>query len=178
MKDDAPRPAKVPAKRRTLENENETLDRWIAEWLAGELTPSERRRLEAEKARRRALVPDHPVGILIGQEGATPEQVAALPDRLKGATSILMPRTQQNVYSAARSSCSMVKAIKHWDMDQANEQVIRELPREAGRIVALARTSQPEGTMVWDMVRLARHRGMPTTVIFPDGQLQGDANGD
>ena len=58
-KDDAPTPVEVPHKRRQLE---QALDRWLNEWLAMDLTPSERRRITEEQARRATAHPRLAVG--------------------------------------------------------------------------------------------------------------------
>lgn len=166
MKEDAPRPAKVPAKKRALEG---VLDRWIAEWLAGDdLTPSERRRLEDEKARRRSLVKEWPCALLIGPEGASEEQAGRLSEALAGATTIVMPWAQKNVHSAARGTGAAIVVHRGLPLDE----IVRLVPRDVGRVVALPRSREAMGTPAWEALRLAKHRGLSTTVIFPDGDLQ------
>jgi hypothetical protein len=167
VKDDAPRPAQVPKKARQME---QILDRWIAEWLAGDtITPSERRRLEALKAERKAAVKEWPVALLIGPEGASEQQAAGLSDALAGATEIHMPFAQKNVYQAARGSGATVTV---WDEFAGLDEIVRALPRDVGRVVALPRSREAMGTPAWEALRLAKHRGLRTTLIFPDGDLQ------
>jgi hypothetical protein len=73
MKEDVgPPPERPPHKRRQLEQVH---DQWLAVWLAGEtLTPSERRRVQAEKDRRKKSLPRVIVGITATREGMTPPQ--------------------------------------------------------------------------------------------------------
>jgi hypothetical protein len=74
-RDDVPVPEEVPRKRRVLEDESVTLDRFLAVWAARpDLTPSDRRRVEDERYRRKRLSPIVCLGVLVGREGMTPAQ--------------------------------------------------------------------------------------------------------
>jgi hypothetical protein len=160
-KDDAPAPAHPPAKRRQLEK---VPDLWVAQWLAGDtITPSERRRLEELKASRKARrdMLDVPVGLIIGHEGMTPEQLDALPAALAGATSV----QHRGLPSRYHQACRRVAPVTiHRDDDKA-------VVRASKRVVAMVRSRTPEGTDVWETVRYAKHRGVAVRVVLPDGQL-------
>lgn len=173
-KDDVEVPDEIPKKRRQLEV---ALDKWIAVWLArDDLTPSERRRLEEERFRRKETPVGHPVGLLVGPEGATPEQVAAVPELLVGVTDIYFPVLPTKLYRMVRDHPDAELHIyRHWDAQEAQRIVVRALPRESARVIGIVRSASPEGTGVWEMIRLAKHRGMPAQVVLPNGQLhEGD----
>jgi len=139
MKDDAPLPDAVPHKRRQVET---LLDRHIAMWLASpDITPSERRRLQAEKDRRKALTPEDRVVVLVGREGMTPQQRARMAELVAGATSVA-------------KGCSP------------------DVVKTADRVVATPKETQEpvrKDTGVWAMIRYAKHRRLPVSVIMPDG---------
>src|SRR5262245_64801903 len=72
MKDDAPTPPTIPTKRRHF---RQALDRWLIEWLLrDDLTPTQAREIERERARRKSARPAVVVGVITGREGMTPEQ--------------------------------------------------------------------------------------------------------
>lgn len=157
MKDDAPLPDVVPRKRRQVEA---LLDRHIAIWLADDALPrGDRLRLEAEKARRRAAVPTLSVGVLLGRGGVTPAQLDALPEVLAGATEVL----HVGVPSRLHARCKSVAPVRIIDDDP------RGVVRAASRVVGLPAGPASE---VWDLLRYARHRGLPTKVIQPDGGME------
>lgn len=164
MKDDAPLPDSVPRKRRQIES---LLDRHIAVWLAGEtLAPSDRRRLEEEKARRRTSVPDRLVGVLVGAAGVAPPQLDALPGLLAGATEVTHPGVSSRVHTACRS-VGVPVVVRRDDP--------REVVRASDLVVAVLNGPKADGTEVWEWVRYARHRGVPVRAVLPDGQLlQGE----
>lgn len=154
-------PARPPKKRRVLEDESQTLDVWLARWAEDQdLTPSERARAQRERARRKALVPDVCVAVIVGQEGATPEQAAGIRDYLSNvqATEVLLRGR------AAR-------ALRGYEGKLLLAASARDAVRNATHVVAAPKETevpdQKEG--VWDAVRFARHRGTPVTVIMPNG---------
>lgn len=169
MKDDVgPLPARVPAKRRAVEG---LADLHIAQWLGSDtLTPSERRRLAAERARRRALAPDVPIGLLVGSEGVTPAQLRGLQRLLRAMrpTEIHHPRTAGRLHQA----CRALEVPVHVHDRDALEQVLRQslivlaAPREMSQTIT--------GTSsVWRMIRRAKHRSIAVHIVLPDGRITG-----
>lgn len=175
MKDDVPPlPDRVPAKRRQVEN---ILDLHIAMWLASDkLTPSERRRLEGEKARRKALAPERPVGLLVGREGVTPTQQAVVLDRLaaSGATAIHHP----GVAAPLHSACRRVAPVEvHRDV-RSDHAALRVVVKQATHLVIGApKENRPADSPVWDAVRYAKHRSTAVEVILPDGRIYTEPTG-
>lgn len=162
MKDDAPVPERLPRKRRELED---ALDRWLAVWLAREdLTPSERRRLEEEKARRKALTPDVQVALIVGNEGMTPAQHDRASDLLgaMGATEVFY---LQYVARHVRR----LQQVTPMSTGFGDE---REMLREATAAIATPKEPEKPNVVqgVWDAVRFAKHRKIPVRVVMPDGK--------
>lgn len=172
MKHDVgPLPARVPAKKRQVE---QLADLHIAQWLDGDgLTPSERRKLEEEKARRRALVPDRVLGVLVGEEGLTPVQfgVLAMAVKRSGATAIMAPRVARLLYS----TCGQV-APTQTVFAKTYDEAMKEIVRQSHFVVAGPKerfepAKKDQG--VWAMVRYAKHRSLAVTVVTPDGRVHG-----
>lgn len=165
MKTDLPdTPLHPPAKRRALE---QAPDLWIAQWLAGDdLTPSERRRVEEVKARRRALVRDMRVGLVVGDAGVTPPQLLALADALggSGATEIHHAGVTSRVHSACKAVG--VPVVVH------HGETLQHVVRVSDTVIAAPKeTYEPERkTGVWDIIRYAKHRNLAVTIIMPDGE--------
>jgi hypothetical protein len=177
-KDDAPRPATVPTKRRVLQDPAQTLDRWLASWAADEsLPPSQRVRAQEERDRRKALSPTRSLGLVVAQEGMTPEQYAALPkllDQLQ-PTEIHHPGAASKVHQACRAVATV-----HVHRDVRDHHAGCALVVRAADIVIAApkerRMPQDHQRSVWSFIRMAKHRSVPVHVIMPDGQiLQEDA---
>lgn len=181
-KDDVQLPDHVPHKRKQVE---QILDVHIAMWLASDdITPSERKRLEAEKARRKALVPDRPVGLLVGREGVTPPQQTEVLLELVHArpTEIHHPGVAAALHGACKRMgvpVHPVRSLRGWQLGQP-AFAAHGTDEEAMRCVVLAAThlvigapkeSQPAATPVWSMVRYAKHRGIAVKVILPDGTV-------
>lgn len=173
MKDDAPLPGSVPKKRRQIE---QLTDLHIATWLGGdEITPSERRRLQEEKDRRKAEAKRGRllVGLLVADEGLPKPQLDAAIHTLSGsgATAIIHPGVQQRLHSACKALGVPVD-VRYGD----GELGARVVAREADLIIAAPKESQvqPYATPgVWMRIGYARHRGVPVIVIMPNGaQLQ------
>lgn len=171
MKDDAPLPGTVPKKRRAMQL---LLDRHIALWLANDtITPSERRRLAAEKDRRKAMAPsDHEVGVVIDEAGITPEQLAAL--------ATLLPSQQpahvhhRGVPSRVHEACKRVAPVcVHRDNTEVVKasDVVLAFPKEN----AIMPYATPG---VWMNIGAARRRSVIVRVISPDGHLLGEGEDD
>lgn len=164
MKDDVgPLPERPPAKRRQLQ---QTPALWIAQWLAGDtLTPSERRRLEEEKHRRRGLTPDRAVGIVVGAEGVTPEQFTRLIEQTHAVqpTEIHHPGLQSRLHMQLRA----MEVPVHVHAGDFKAVV------KASHVVILApRDSDPSGrAAVWETLRYAKHRNLAVRVVLPSGDL-------
>lgn len=178
MKDDVPTPTRVPAKRRQLEDRSVILDRHIAEWLAGaEITPSERRRLETEKQRRKQLEPDHPLGLIVAQEGMTPEQWAAVCDvmRVMQPTEVVHTRLSRRQHGTLVGICQSLGARTRLVADMRDEEAAaKALLHEVEMVVAAPRetTVQTYATPgVWSVIGLARHRRLPVQVVLPNGEV-------
>lgn len=154
MKDDAPIPAEIPRKRRQLEA---VPDVWLAEWLGGAypLVPSQKARLEAEKARRRDLrrSESRSAAVITGPEGQTPQQKAAVAEALTafGATEVHRPRGALDARAQIRAGTDLVIAT----------------PREA----TSPGWSPVDGrSVVWIAIDYAKHRRVPVKIIMPDGK--------
>lgn len=178
MKDDTPTPAEVPRKRRQLEDRSVVLDRWIAEWLAGDdITPPERRRLEAEKARRKQLEPEHRLGLVVAQEGMTPDQWAVVCDALRvlAPTEVVHTRLSRRQHGTLVGVCQSLGASTRLVGDVRDEMAAaKALLHEVEIVVAAPReaTVQTYATPgVWSIIGLARHRRLPVQVILPNGQI-------
>jgi hypothetical protein len=158
-------PARPPKKRRQMESPN-TLDKWLAVWANDEnLTPSERRRAQDERERRKAEAPDpRIVGLLIGEQGVTPQQLDVLRDRCARAEEVHATRTVK---------LGLAPGVFHM------EESLRDVVAAVNEIVAApAQTYEPEQKIagVWPEVRYARHRKIPVLVLYPDGTTnEGDA---
>ena len=177
MKDDVPElPAKVPAKRR---QERELLDVHIALWLAGDdITPSQRRRLQAEKQRRKSLVADRPVGLLVGREGVTPEQQEAMIGLLGELepTEVHHPGVGKRLHGA----CRLLDVPVHVHVDvRLDEGGMREVIKNSSIIIGAPkeRSRPASSSVVWDMIRYAKHRSLAVKVVLPDGGIHTGLDG-
>lgn len=163
-KDDVEIPRWPPRKRRVLEDQGATLDKWLAVWANDEgLPPSQRARAQAERDRRKRLAPDMRVGVIVGEEGMTPPQAdmvtslvaTVLPTELH----VIRPRHLRRVLAIA--SCPVVTHDNEWDLIRASTTVFAA-PKEAEKPAVV------QG--VWEAVRYARHRRLPVSVVMPDGK--------
>ena len=186
MKADVPPlPDRVPAKRRQVE---QLLDVHIAMWLASDtITPSQRRRLEDEKARRKALVPDNPVGLLVSREGVSPPQMERIVEILRSAqpTAIVHSGVGQALHAACKriSTVEPTRNLRGWQMTMpafqahgADADHMKEVVRRSNLVIAAPKnyTPSPDGG-VWDAARYAKHRNIAVNVILPNGEIY---NGD
>lgn len=152
-RDDVPVPEEVPRKRRVLEDPSVTLDRFLAIWAArDDLTPSERRRVDAERYRRKRLSLPVCLGVLVGREGMTPEQRQALAEYREqiNPTEVTEP--------ADRGSYAVLQAVVKVStvLFAAPKEPREPIGRKAG---------------VWAAVRYAKHRGVPVRVVLPTGDI-------
>lgn len=173
MKEDVQElPAVVPRKRRQVE---QALDLHIAIWLDSEITPSERRRLLAEKQRRKNLTPDVVVGLVVADEGVTPIQLASLREELGRLepTKIVHPGVASSKVHGACKAQGVPVEVYH-DGDPISRA--KEVVRAAEVLVAAPKepTEPNEKTGVWSIIRYARNRSLRVRVILPDGQPQGE----
>lgn len=170
MKEDAPTPDVIPRKRSQLKT---VPDLWIATWLARDNTaPSDRRRLEELKAERRAAVPERPVGLVVGEEGMTPEQFASFKEIIEsaGATEIHHPGVSSRVHMLCKSLAPVEVHYDARDFHAGNAEVVR-----ASQVVIATPKGMATGgrrKTVWDHVKLAKHRSVPVKVILPDGKVE------
>lgn len=178
MKDDVPTPAQVPRKRRQLEDRSLVLDRWIAEWLAGDdITPSERRRLEAEKQRRKMLQPDVRLGLVVAQEGMTPPQMATVIEVLAvlHPTEVVHTRVSPRTHGILVGLCERIEASIRLVADVRDEEAAaKTLVHEVDIVVAAPReaTVQTYATPgIWSVIGHARHRHLPVQVVLPNGEV-------
>jgi len=154
-------PARPPRKARQLER---APDVWLARWLAeATLTPSDLRRVEAEKARRKANAPDRAVGLLVGQEGVTPAQFAVVVDALGTSGAGVVHHT--------RVSGALHRACKALDVPVAMHHTLTEVVRESEAVIAAPTTRLSNGSGVWESVRLAKHRKLLVKIVLPDGSI-------
>jgi hypothetical protein len=153
-----PAPARPPAKRRHLEL---APDVHLAVWLAGELTPSERRKVQAEKDRRKDRKQPVTVTILVGREGGTPVQVRELREALESLNPDAILHT--GVPRAVHTACRAVAPT-------TVQPDARENVKCATFVIALPRDATPSPTSpLWSLIQYARHRKLPTIVVTPTG---------
>lgn len=168
MKEDiGPAPERPPAKRRQLEA---VPDLWIAQWLAGDtLTPSERRRLEDEKGRRKAASPDKPVGVLVGHEGVTPHQMVTLMTLVEGMrpTEIHHPGLPSRLHMQLRGL--EVPVVVHGGD-------YKEVVKASESVIVCPKEHQPGKSAMWEMLRYAKHRRLPARAVLPDGRIVGGSS--
>lgn len=175
MKQDLPpRPKHPPKKARQLAK---VPDLWIAQWLdSDDLTSADRDRLAALKAERRRAEPDLPVGLLVGAEGVTGPQLQRVIQELDRVhpTEIHHPG---DVPPKLHSACKRrgVPVVQHRDVRNA-ENGIREVVRMSTLVIAAPRemAARATGSPVWNMVKHAKHRSVPVTVVLPDGKVVGE----
>lgn len=165
MKEDVgPAPETPPAKRKQLE---QAPDLWIALWIANEdLPPSQRRRVQAEKDRRRATGPDKPVGVLVGPEGITPSQMVSLLTLVEGLrpTEIHHPGLPSRLHMQLRAM--EVPVVVH-------QGDYKEVVKSSDRVVVAPKESSPGKSAMWEMLRYAKHRRLPVQAVLPDGRIVG-----
>lgn len=161
-----PLPLRPPKKRRQMED---ALDVHLAMWAHSEtLIPSDKRRVEEERARRKRIQKrTERVGLVYSAAGITPEQHAKLAELLTARkdrlTEIWHPWVRSTVHSLCKSFGVPVESIKDRNMEHAWKTVIRN----ATLVFVLPRGESSEE---WEMVRYAKHRNTPVEVIMPNGE--------
>jgi hypothetical protein len=161
-----PLPERPPRKRTQMEK---ALDIHLAMWAHSEsLTPSDKRRVEEERARRkRTQKRTERIGLVYSAAGITPQQQTELTDALNGRrehlTAIWHPWVRSAVHSLCKSFGVPVESIKERDMVIAWKTVIRNTTL----VFVLPRGEESEE---WEMVRYAKHRNTPVEVIMPNGE--------
>lgn len=163
-------PEAPPRKRRLLEAAPAL---WLAVWLDSELSPSDRRRLEAEKARRKALVREHRVGLVVAPEGPTPVQLAAMIETLEqsGASEIHHGGVPSKLHNAARA----IGVVHHQEAWPFSDERIKAVIRASDAIVAAPKEQSvlPYATPgVWNWIGYAKNRGLPVRIILPNGRVE------
>lgn len=136
-------PAHLPRKNRHL---HRWPDIWIAISLARhDISDSDRDRLQAVKDARRA-VPLERWGVLVGQEGATPQQRRKVRELLPEDYRLI---STGDLHATVRGVDKLIAC-----------------PKEMSEPVNQSRVST-----VWTAIRYARHRKVPVIIVLPNGAL-------
>lgn len=167
-----PLPDKVPTKRRQL---GQVLDVHIAMWLAcDDITPSERRKLEALKESRKQRDEERKLGLLIAREGVTPKQGEAIIFLIQNSkpTAIHHHVIPSKLHQFCRTFLRG-NVVVHREGDYTER--VRHVIKTADALIAAPRdTREPEhkeeGTVWWG-VKYARHRDKSVTIVLPDGRI-------
>lgn len=147
----------------------QALDIHLAMWSSSEtLTPSDKRRVQAERVRRkRDKQRVERVGILTGPEGITPIQQEKMVDLLVGQRGamggIAHTWSSASVHSLCKSFGVEVVALK----DRKPEQAAKRIIHNSTMVFAFPRGEHGE---MWDWVRQAKHRNLPVIVVMPNGE--------
>lgn len=165
--DDVEIPAVPPRKRRQLEA---TPAKWLAVWAADEsLPPSQRRRAQDERDRRKrnAGTSFEIVGVLVGAEGATPEQVDYVRARVPAAKRVKAPRPLK----LGLKPNTFVLCGEPWAGTTLQER-LKYIVRTSSAVIATPEKDHDPQRVegVWEAVRYAKHRNVPVTVVMPDGK--------
>lgn len=131
------------------------------------ISSSERNRLELEKARRRTIVAQRAVGILVGDEGVTPQQLEAI-------SSVLAMLEPTEIHKP-HVSRALNAVIKRHGVPVHSHPGMKEVVKHSQHVVAAPAQSAPTATGVWELARYAKHRSVDLTVIRPDGVNIGSA---
>lgn len=166
MKEDVgPLPDAVPKKRRQIE---QITDLHLAMWLDAEsdITPLERKKLTAEKERRKTLKPDIILGVVCCTEGATPDQLRTLRKVL-----LRIAPTEVHQHPLPSKVNFIVKSLgTQRAVHNAPGEVVRAstvvvaLPKETEKFLASSKS------LIAESIKLAKHRSTPVRVILPDGR--------
>lgn len=173
--DVGPLPEVVPKKRSQIEA---LPDLWIAQWLGESLatsvlTPGERKKLLAEKERRKFLKPDVILGVVCCDENATPEQLRTFREVVAriAPTEVVQHPLPGKVNHVVKSLGVPVTVVSNGAM---NKQFDRdEVVRKSTVLVAIQKetTVQTSSSVspVPAAIGLAKHRSMPVRIILPNG---------
>jgi hypothetical protein len=150
---------------------------WLAEWASNEsLPPSQRKRAQEERDRRKALNPEVHVGLIIGEHGATPEQqdtVGSLLHELE-PDFFHFPLLGTNAGSRIGKKYRAEKHGRQTGMELVGYRThesgwIQELVKSSTVLIVLIRGNSPVGSE--DVaIKYARHRKVPVKTIKPTGE--------
>lgn len=172
MKTDLPpTPARPPAKRRTLHDRNATPNVWLHQWAGDELLPPSARVKATDELERRKTedrLNKVEAGILIGTEGATPQQVATFSEWWVEAKVTRFHAPGPFSGRDLRAVIGDVGTARY--LCPTRREELRAVVLAADTLVALPPRVTPVGD-VWDAVRYAKHRKVAVTVILPDGKV-------
>jgi hypothetical protein len=165
--DDVEIPAAPPRKRRQLES---APAKWLAVWASDEsLPPSQRRRAQAERDRRkRGQGMETIVGLLVGSEGATPQQVEVMRERAHAGDVKRVKAPRPLKLGLKRES--YVVCDEPW-AGAALDERLKYIVRTSTTLVATPEKDHDPQRVegVWEAVRYAKHRNVPVKVVMPDG---------
>jgi hypothetical protein len=165
-----PLPDRVPTKRQQV---CQLLDVHIAMWLADEnLSYPERKRLEAEKRRRKEVQHERSMGLLIGPEGMTPIQQEAVERLLQQSRvtvihhPIVSPRLHYN--------CKLIASVRVWREGSISDR-LKKVVLEADEMIAAPKElreprQKVEGT-VWWAIKYAKFRRKPVNIVMSTGRV-------
>lgn len=166
-----PLPERIPTKRRQVE---QLLDVHIAMWLADEsISFSERKRLENEKRRRKNSKLEVQHGVVVPKEGVTPEQQQIfsgllLQERVQVVHHHILPSRLHQLCRIAAQEVVVHRGGEYGERLRStvrNSDFLFAFPKELREPDA-----KVEGT-VWWAVKYAKHRGLPVTVVLPNGKV-------
>jgi hypothetical protein len=149
---------------------HEALDIHLAMWAHSETLPkSEKKRVEEERKRRKQERRAERVGLLVGNEGITPEQFVRMAELLNGERAAMTEIWHAPVSGPVHSLC------KSYGVDVEVVKTPRVTDAERERIVIKNSTKvfafpRGEDGPLWDLIRYTRHRNTPITVIMPNGE--------
>jgi hypothetical protein len=166
--DVGPAPDRIPQKRRQIEDAPAL---WLRQWLVKpDITYREKQRLSKEIERRKKEVRPLRVGILVGDEGVTPQQLRSMDTYLQksGATAIHHSYVASKVHTAAKRLD--VPVVVHGvgsPRDFANQEIVRN----SDVVIAAVKQQERKAIVgVWAGINYAKHRRTPVRVFTPDGK--------
>lgn len=168
-KDDVgPAPDRIPTKRRQLEDAPAL---WLRQWLDKvDITYREKNRIEKEIQRRKDNVRPLRVGILVGDEGVTPQQLRAMDTYLQqsGATAIHHTYIASKLHTAAKRL--EVPVVVH-GVGAQREYANQEVVKNSDVVIAAVKQQERKAIVgVWAGINYAKHRRVPVRVFTPDGK--------
>lgn len=165
-----PLPEQVPAKRRQIES---LLDVHIAMWLDSDtLSYGDRKRLDAEKRRRKHANRERSIGLIIAPEGVTPEQKKRVEFLLRqsGATVIHHHMLSPSLHHI----CGQVGEVHQHQVGKYGDRV-RDVVQAADSFIAAPRemrepVKKVDGSVWWG-IKYAKHRRRSVLVVLPNGTV-------
>ena len=165
--DVGPAPDQIPQKRRQLEAAPAL---WLRQWLdKTDITFREKKRIEKEIQRRKELVRPVRVGILVGDEGVTPQQLRSMDTYLQksGATEIHHSYVASKLHTAAKRLGVPVVVHGGAARDAANQEVVKN----SDVVIAAVKQQERKSIIgVWAGINYAKHRRTPVMIFTPDGK--------